>query len=218
MAIERLGSPEDAPLLLGLAIDVASTEVDGWTGARGSLASLADRARGGRGRVFVATPANVGAWSTEPKPPDQGGDDTVGGNVASLVTESLRPFADQRGRAFLIVLTDGRNEPSKAEWSEATAAAGASGVPILVVALWDADFSHRTRKNLKQLTEVSGGSLFLVQGSSQLDSAADRFGRLLDGSYVLRFKSASEPTGKAIQISVSSSDKKLDVSAPKSIW
>jgi hypothetical protein len=217
MVIEKLGSPENSPLLLGLAIDVSSEEVDGWTGARGSLASLSDRAGGGRGRVFVATPAGVGAWSTEPKPPPPGGDDTGGGNVASLVKESLKPFIDQRGREFLIVLTDGRNEPSKAEWSDATAVAAASGVPILVVALWDGDFSQRTRKNLKQLTEVSGGSLFLVQGTSQLDSAADRFGRLLDGSYALRFKSASEPTGKPIQISVTSSDKKLDVRAPKSI-
>jgi hypothetical protein len=217
VAIEKLGTPETAPLLLGLAIDVSSMEFDGWSGARGSLASLADRAGGGRGRVFVATPAGIGAWNAGPKPPGQGGGDRAGDTVASLVKDALQPFAGQRGRRFLIVLTDGRNEPTKDEWSDATGAAAAAGVPILVVALWDDDFSHRTRKNLKQLTVVSGGSLFLVQGSSQLDSAADRFGRLLDGSYALRFKSASEPTGKVIQISVTASDKKLNVSAPKSI-
>lgn len=215
--IERLGGAENAPLLLGLAVDVASDEIGGWSGARGSLAPLAERAGGGRGRLFVATPEGVGGWGAEPADSGQSTAALAGGNVAQLVIASLEPFAGQRGRAFLVVLTDGRNEPTKAEWNEATLAAGSAGVPILVVALWDDQFSHRTRKNLKQLTVVSGGSLFLVQGSSQLDSAADRFGRLLDGSYALRFRPPSVPQGKTTSISVTSTSRELQVTAPKSI-
>jgi hypothetical protein len=95
--------------------------------------------------------------------------------------------------------------------------AGEAGVPILVVALWDEDFNNGTRKNLKKLTDVSGGSLFLVQGRSQLDSAADRFGRFLDGGYSLRFRSPGGDRQTVSAISVSTSDKALNVSAPKSI-
>jgi hypothetical protein len=215
--IEKLGNAAMAPLLLGLAVDVGSEEVDGWSGARGSLASLAKRAGGGRGRVFVATAQGVGAWGAEPSPPAPGEGASVGSNVARMVVASLEPFAGQRGRTFLVVLTDGRNEPTKDEWNEAREAAAAAGVPILVIALWDEGFSHRTRKNLKVLTEESGGSLFLVQGSAQLDSAADRFGRLIDGSYALRFSSSSVPGTKTVAVDITASDKKLIVSAPKSI-
>jgi hypothetical protein len=215
--IEMLGDAVSSPLSLGLAVDVATEEIDIWPGARGSLASLTGRASGGRGQVFVATSFGVGPWGEEPGAPESALGSSPGTNIARIVTAALARFAEQRGRTFLMVLTDGRNEPTKAEWSEAMSAAAASGVPILVVALWDDDFSHRTRKNLKELTVVSGGSLFLVQGSSQLDSAADRFGRLLDGSYALRFKSTSIPGGKPTSITVSASEKGLDVSAPKSI-
>jgi hypothetical protein len=115
------------------------------------------------------------------------------------------------------VLTDGRNEPTKEEWQEATEAAGEAGVPILVIALWDDQFNGRTRKNLKKMTEVSGGSLFLVQGRAQLESAADRFGRYLDGGYSIRFRAPGGDRQTVTTISVSASDKELDVSAPKSI-
>ena len=108
-------------------------------------------------------------------------------------------------------------EPAKEDWQEATEAAGEAGVPILVIALWDDAFNQRTRKNLKKLTEVSGGSLFLVQGRAQLESAADRFGRFLDGGYSLRFRSPAGDRQSVTTISVSASDKDLDVSAPKTI-
>ncbi len=215
--IEKLGGAESAPLLLGLAVDVASGKIEGWMGARGSLAPLAARAAGGRGELFVATENGVGDWGAEPESDGATKDATASGNVARLVIDSLRPFDGRRGRTFLVVLTDGRNEPSKSEWAEASEAASSAGVPILVVALWDDAFSHRTRKNLKDLTVISGGSLFLVQGSAQLDSAADRFGRQLDGSYALRFRSPAPPQGKAISISVTAGDRGLEVSAPKSI-
>ena len=138
-------------------------------------------------------------------------------NVTQLVIASLERFEDRRGRTFLVVLTDGRGEPTKEEWQQATDSAGAAGVPILVIALWDDDFNNRSRKNLKKLTEASGGSLFLVQGRAQLESAADRFGRYLDGGYSIRFKSPGGDRQAVTTISVSASDKELDVSAPKSI-
>ncbi len=138
-------------------------------------------------------------------------------NLSQLVIASLERFEGQRGRTFLVLLTDGRGEPSKEEWQRAFESAGAAGVPILVIALWDDDFNNRTRKNLKKLTENSGGSLFLVQGRAQLESAADRFGRFLDGGYSIRFNSPGGDRQTLTAISVSASDKEVDVSAPKTI-
>jgi hypothetical protein len=138
-------------------------------------------------------------------------------NVSQLVVASLERFEGRRGRTFLVVLTDGRNEPTKQEWQLATGVAGAAGVPILVVALWDEEFSQRTRKNLKKLTDASGGSLFLVQGRTQLGSAADRFGRYLDGGYAVRFRMPSADRGAAMAVSVSATDREITITAPKSI-
>jgi hypothetical protein len=217
VAVERLGDAENAPLLLGLAIDVAADEVDDWPGMRGSLSPIVERAGGGRGRLFVATVDGIGAWDADIDAPGGVTLSQKSENVAGLVIASIDRFRGLHGRTFLVVLTDGRNEPAKDEWQQATESAGAAGVPILVIALWDDQFNNRVRKNLKKLTEVSGGSLFLVQGRAQLESAADRFGRYLDGGYSLRFRSPGGDRQTAIAISVSASDKQLDVSAPKSI-
>jgi hypothetical protein len=195
MPVEKLGDSDSAPLLLGLAIDVVPDDVDGWSGTQGSLAPIVERAGGGRGKIFVANPRGVGDWEAEPGSPDRGVGSQTTVNVAQSVVASLERFEGQRGRSFLVVLTDGRSEPTKDEWQQATDAAGGAGVPILVVALWDEEFSQRTRKNLKKLTVVSGGSLFLVQGRNQLESAADRFGRYLDGGYAVRFRMPSVEQG-----------------------
>jgi hypothetical protein len=215
--VERLGGAENAPLLLGLAIDVAADEVDNWSGMQGSLSPIVERAGGGRGQLFVATPVGVGAWDAEPDAPGRETGSTVSYNVARLVIASIERYRNLRGRTFLVVLTDGRIEPTKEEWRKATETAGDAGVPILVIALWDGQFNNRIRKNLKKMTEVSGGSLFLVQGRDQLESAADRFGRYLDGGYSLRFRSLGGDRQTATAISVSASDKQLDISAPKTI-
>ena len=215
--VEKLGDVESAPLLLGLAIDVEPDELDGWSGMQGSLAPIVERPGDGRGRLFVANSIEVGGWDAEPASSGRSGDSHAPMNVTQLVIASLERFDGQRGRTFLVLLTDGRNEPSKEEWQQATDSAGAAGVPILVVALWDDDFNNRSRKNLKKLTEISGGSLFLVQGRAQLESVADRFGRYLDEGYSIRFKSPGEDRQGLTTISVSASDKEVDVSAPKSI-
>jgi hypothetical protein len=215
--VERLGDVETAPLLLGLAIDVMPGEIDGWSGMRGSLEPIVERAGDGRGRLFVANSAGVGAWGADMDAPGGVTMAQTSENVARLVIASLEPFEGRLGRKFLVVLTDGRAEPAKDEWQQATDAAGAAGVPILVIALWDDDFNNRNRKNLKKLADISGGSLFLVQGRAQLESAADRFGRYLDGGYSVRFKFPGGDRQNATTISLSASDKEVDVSAPKTI-
>jgi hypothetical protein len=184
---------------------------------QGSLSPIVGRAGGGRGRLFVATAGGVGAWDADMDAPGGVTLAQTSENVAGLVIASIERFRGLHGRTFLVVLTDGRDEPTKEEWQEAADRAGEAGVPILVIALWDDQFNNRIRKNLKKLAEISGGSLFLVQGRAQLESAADRFGRYLDGGYSLRFKAPGGDRQTATSISVSASDKELDVSAPKSI-
>ena len=170
-----------------------------------------------RGRLFVADSSGIGAWDADMNAPGGATLSQETGNISQLVIASLERFDGRRGRTFLVLLTDGRNQPSKEEWQRATDAAGAAGVPVFVIALWDEDFNNQTRKNLKKLAEISGGSLFLVQGRAQLESAADRFGRYLDGGYSIRFKSPDGDRQGLTSISVRASEKEVDVSAPKTI-
>ncbi len=215
--IESLGDAEHAPLLLGLAIDLNGGGAGGWASQRGTLEPLVQRAVGGRGRLFVADAAGVGAWGEDPEPPEDVPGASGADNVALLIAASLAPFEGVRGRTFLIVLTDGRNEPTKTEWQGALGAAGEAGVPVLVIVMWDEDFSPRTRKELKRIAEASGGSLFLVQGSDQLGSAAERFGLALDAGVAVRFKSPPGSDGGTMKVLITATDKELELSAPESI-
>jgi hypothetical protein len=217
VGIERLGDAAHAPLLLGLAIDVSGGQAGGWANQGGTLEPLAQRVGGGRGRLFVATGGGVGGWGQDPEPQAGAAKASAAENVAQLIVASLAPFAGLRGRTFLVVLTDGRNEPTKTEWQNAFSAAGEAGVPVLVIVMWDQDFSPRTRKELKRIATVSGGSLFLVQGSDQLGSAGDRFSLAIDAGVAVRFKEPPGLNGGALQISVTSTEKDLEISAPESI-
>jgi hypothetical protein len=213
--IAELGGSSRAPLLLGVAVDGVTESGTGWSGGGGQLEPLVERTSGGRGRVFFAASGqSVGEWDDALNSSADTG--ASGGDVASLIVASLARFDGMRGRRFLLVVTDGRNEPDKAAWQQAVAAAGEAGTPVLVVALWDEGFSQRTRKNLREIAEVSGGSLFLVQGSGQLDRAAERFGPLLDAGVAVRFRL---PEGVALPapVALESPDRELAVSAPRAI-
>ena len=96
---------------------------------------------------------------------------------------------------------------------EAVATAEVSGVPVLVIALWDKDFKSSVRKQLQKIAEASGGRLFLSQGPDQLDSVAERYGRALDAGVAVRFQ---PPPGMKVPsaISLSAGDRSLDVTAP----
>lgn len=211
--VAALGGAQEAPLLLGIAVDAAADSGVGWPGG-GDLASLTRRAAEGLGSSFYAASGGlVGEWGAEPPAAVPDG---TGGDLASLVVEALQRFEGTQGRRFLLLVTDGRNEPKKDAWLAAVTAAGEAGTPVLVVALWDDGFSRRTRNNLREIAEVSGGSLFLVQGETQLDRAAERFGPLLDAGVAVRFE---VPAGTALpaRVALASHDRELEISAPRFI-
>jgi hypothetical protein len=215
-AIEAVGDAERAPLQLGVAVDVAAGSAAGWSQSGGRLFPLVQRARGGRGYMFFAADGRVGAWDGGPVGARGGTDGVSAGGVTSLIIDSLGRFEGRRGRSFLVVVTDGRNDADKAAWKAAVDSAANAGVPVLVIALWDDNFSQRTRKYLKEIGEVSGGGLFLVQGSDQLDRATERFGPIIDAGVALRFALPSSVTLPA-EVSVAASDKTLEITAPKGV-
>jgi hypothetical protein len=214
--VEAVGDADRAPLQLGVAVDVASGSAAGWSQSGGRLFSLVQRVGGGRGHVFFAADGRVGAWDSGPGDARGGPASVSSGGLTSLIVDALGRFEGRRGRAFLVVVTDGRSDADKAAWKAATNAAARAGVPVLVIALWDNNFNDRIRRNLKTIGESSGGGLFLVQGSDQLDRAADRFGPVIDAGVALRLLLPPGVTLPA-QVSVEAAEKSLEVTAPKGL-
>ena len=215
--IEGMGDAETAPLLLGIVVDLSPDVAEGWGQVRRQLAPLARRAGGGRGRLFITPAVERSRWQVES--PDLGEPSASGsdGGLAGLITSSLARLEGQRGRTFLLVVTDGRGDVSKTAWKEAVGAGESAGVPVLVIALWGADFSQRVRKEFRRIAEVSGGRLFLVQGAGQLGGVVSRYGGMLDAGVALRFQVPASSIGEPQIVSVKPTDSSLQVRSPKKI-
>ncbi len=212
--IARLGDRNHAPLLLGFAVDMSPAVAGSWSQTGRGLDPLLSRAGGGRGRFFVATTGESSDWDADPDRLTDALSVPMGGNLGRLIASSLARFEGQQGRSFLLVVTDGRSEVSKEDWQAATDAVEGTGVPLLVIALWDDLFSKKVRKQLSQLADESGGRLFLAQGADQLAAAVERYGPLLDAGVALRYL---PPGGdRAHNVSISATDSGVQISAPRS--
>jgi len=214
--ITDIGDAGHAPLLLGVAVDLSDENVGRWGQVSRNLAPLAERAGSGLGRLFVGTNGQESDWDVDPQRMDEAVLTPAGGDLAALIRTSLGKFEDRRGRTFLLVLTDGRIEPSKDAWRETTAAVESAGIPVLVMALWDEGFRKKLRKNLQQITSSSGGRLFMLQAFDQMEGAVERFGGVLDAGVALRFELPPEGKGRS-QIVVTATDRTLDITAPRTV-
>jgi len=214
--IVAIGDVRNSPLYLGVAVDLSPAGISEWPAVGRALAPLAERAGGGRGRVFVATDGDQSGWEIDPGKISEALGSPAGGDLATLVITSLARFEGQRGRSFLILVTDGRFDTSNAVWSDATMAVDRAGVPILVLALWDKKFPQRARKHLQQIAAASGGRLFLIQAPDQLGGAVERYGRVIDAGVALRFQKPSGMKSPS-QVSVKANDRSIDITAPKNI-
>jgi hypothetical protein len=211
-----VGGAHRAPLFLGVAIDLSAENVGRWSQVSRGLVPLVARAGSGLGRLFVSTVGEESDWDVDPERLDEALVTPSGGDLATLIRLSADKFADRRGRTFLLVLTDGRSEPSKDAWRETTTAVETAGIPLLVMALWDDGFKKKLRKSLQQITSISGGRLFMLQSFDQMEGAVERYGAVLDAGVALRFEPPPAGEGPS-QIAVTATDRTLDITAPKTV-
>ena len=216
VAIDQIGDAAKAPLLLGAAVDLAPETAGRWSGTGRQLVPLLARASEGRGRLFFSASGWEGGWENGADRLPDVLESPSTGDVAALLIASLGQFSGQSGRNFLLLITDGRSDLPKSAWREAVVAAEVSGVPVLVIALWDKDFKQGIRKQLQNIARVSGGRLFLAQGADQLDSVTERYGSMLDAGIAVRF---SPPAGMkpASAVSLTAHDKSIEVTAPSKV-
>ena len=215
--IEKIGDAENAPGVLGFAVDLSPDGVANWPQVSRSLAPLAPRVEGGLGRLFAVTGGETTNWDEATGRLDELLPNPSDGDLTGLIDRALARLGEERGRTFLVVITDGRTNPTKESWKETNQRIAEAGVPLLVIALWDESFSNKVRRGLQQLSADSGGRLFQVLGVEQLDGAVDRYGPVLDSGVALRFQPPQRSKPGPAQVSVKAGDRSIEVTAPKTI-
>ena len=198
-----VGGPDRAPLLLAVAVGMgpASASDAPWVGRM--VGELAARAADGRGRVLVRTAGGGDSgWGVDPAVVPElvtAAELPAEHDLPGLVRSSLDRFRGLRGRAFLLVVTDGGGWGSGDGWKDAFEAADLAGVPVLVAGLWNGDFGRGLRKDLRRLGELSGGAVFYLQGAVQADDLIERFGPVIDGSVAVRVDLPPGTTGVEVR-------------------
>ena len=115
----------------------------------------------------------------------------AGGATAmyDAVTFSMLQFEHYRGRKALVVLTDGDDYESRFTPKDCAELAQRTGVPIYVIGLGQLDILRRTysKRDLRRVTEGTGGRLYFVDTLDQLDAAYAQIQAELRSQYVLAF-------------------------------
>jgi hypothetical protein len=206
LELTRVDGPEVAPLMLGIAVDLSPQSASDLPWISRMLTNMAGGAEDGRGMIFVRNRDGSGSdWGHAPSKLSGVIDVVEGGaDLSSLVEDALGRFTRIRGRAFLVVVTDGRN--TRPGWKETIQNAKRAGVPILIAGIWHQDFGSGARKDLRKLADSSNGSVFYVQGPAQADDLVERFGAAVDGSYSVGVVAAPGTPGVTVSLSMKEAD------------
>ncbi len=199
VAIAALNSSAQAPLSIGLAIDTSGSMAARLGNLIRPLNRFAARGAGDTGRFFVLTqdvsPDLVLDWG---QVPSQLASAVVAGSagesdLAGMISAALKPFSGRRGRKFLVLVSDGGDTASRAAWKGAFEAVQRAGVPILVIGFKGDQLSNRTRSNLENVANISGGKSYFLPDTGMLKLVVNHLGELIDASYAVCFR----PSGKA---------------------
>jgi hypothetical protein len=208
----QVGDGASSPVNLAFAVGLSEAMTELRDEVSRQLARFALRSSDGRGEVLLATPSETSSWVLDPNTlaaavAEMGTPEEV--NLADLVTRATGVFQDSRGRSFLIVVTDGADTSSKADWKAATAAADAAGVPIFVIGLRDSGFSSRARSSLGRMADTSGARRYFLADPGMLEMTLDFIGELVDASYALNVDRSLAASGA--QLRIDGADRAWDV-------
>ena len=124
----------------------------------------------------------------------------AGGSTAmyDAIVFSMLQFERQPGRKALVVLTDGDDHESRYGPKYCAELAQDTGVPIYVIGLGALDTFRRTysKKDLRRITEGTGGRLYFVDSIQELDEAYAQIQAELRSQYSLSFYTERDLTSE----------------------
>ena len=222
IGIEAFGGASEAPLFLGLGVDVSTSMGSDLLNVSRLLRRLALNAQGGRGSTFLAVADAqtklVHGWGATPSDLAEAlaqAGSAEEGDLASLVTTSIGAFEGRLGRRLLILVSDGGDRASKDDWKRAGESVDAAGVPVLLIMLRGPGRDSRSLRQLERLAASSGGKSYGVSSNDLFEMVVEHFGDLMEASYALRFPvpDRTEPS----KIRVETRGKGLEVHHPRSV-
>lgn len=208
-AIEGFQFAQDLPLLLGLVIDSSGSMDERMTEAKqaaggflGQIMKEGDRTFlvdfDTRPRLAHPVTADLRAiFRTFPSLRPEGAT-----AIYDSVVFSVLHFDQGRGRKALVILTDGDDYQSRYSPRRAIGDARDAGVPVYVIALGEGKQARRILKtsDLDNLTEKTGGRVFLATRPGDLAKAYAQIEAELRSQYLLTFY--AEPDGKDLEVEV----------------
>ncbi|HVS14847.1 MAG TPA: VWA domain-containing protein [Thermoanaerobaculia bacterium] len=220
-AIDRVYPSRDVSLVLGLAIDSSGSMGPLWEATRAAAERFLEGTLAERDRAFLVdfdtqlrllqgvTGDRQALYRALDRLQPQGGT-----ALYDSILYSLLQYQGEPGRRALIVLTDGFDSASRADPKRAIEMGERLGVPVYVIAMRaprgpgavpprggfgpggrGGGFSAEAaaRNNLRLITDPTGGRLFQVATTEQVENAFAQIQDELRSQYVLTYYSERRP-------------------------
>ncbi len=202
--IARFEKVQDLPIHVGILIDNSASMVGTLGEVRKAALSFFQQAITPKDRAAVITFNNFPELAVELTNDKS----ALGSGLAGLVPEgrtalydsvmfSLYYFTGIKGQRAILVLSDGRDESSRFDFSETLDYARRAGITIYSIGFRLNDFN--ARRKLTQLADETGGRSFYIQDISELEDIYGLIQRELRSQYLIAYQSTNTEEDEAFR-------------------
>ena len=212
--IARFEKVEDLPIHVGILIDNSASMVGTLGEVRKAALSFFEQAIHAKDRAAVITFnsfPNLAVELTNDR-------SALGSGLAGLVPEgqtalydsvmfALYYFTGIKGQRAILVLSDGRDESSRFEFSDTLEYARRAGITIYSIGFRLYDYG--ARRKLTQLADETGGRSFYIHDITELEPIYEVIQRELRSQYLIAYQSSNtEDDGefRAVELKIDRKD------------
>ncbi|MCP3961645.1 MAG: VWA domain-containing protein [bacterium] len=195
-AVARFEKVQNLPIHVGILIDNSASMVGTLGEVRKAALSFFDQAITPKDRAAVITFNSFPDLAVELTNDKS----ALGSGLAGLVPEgqtalydsvmfSLYYFTGIKGQRAILVLSDGRDESSRFEFSETLEYARRAGITVYSIGFRLND--HSARRRLTQLADETGGRSFYIHDIEELEQIYEVIQRELRSQYLIAYQSSN---------------------------
>ena len=197
--LEGFGTTRELPLSLGILVDISGSMREVFPDVRSAVAGFASRLLREGDHYFLMTfafePRMTLDWTGDPRGLAEALERTVpegGTALHDALVRALELFRGRRGRAALVLLSDGDDNSSRTPWDSALRYARTARVPIFTIGYGMSALDFFVRGHLKELAATTGAELFSApKKKGSLEPVYARIDEELRAQYVLTYRSPS---------------------------
>ncbi len=214
--IDGVGTLEDQPLSLAIAVDSSSSMTAAFAEVRQAVSGFAENllTRNDRAALirFASETEVLVSWSNDPKDVGHALAGVIPGGSTSLndaIIHSLMEIHSLRGRKALVVLTDGADTSSFSRFADTAWFSRSMRIPIFPITLFNGDPSRYARSmdipqvvnrhRLDSLANKTGGRAFFRITVDQLPAVYEEISDILRSQYVVWYRPNSNNDSDAFR-------------------